>query len=130
MWALLSTINDLPVRVTEVRPAKGFMAKGGFKKYLSYRTITLTIPAKDQKRVARQALALAHKRAHEVRGHWRKDWRHPLSVLCDHEFDADEKHMTCRHCKGRKSWITAHQRGDASLGFAHHDYQVKHGDET
>jgi hypothetical protein len=132
LWAFLATINDLPVRVTEVRPSRGFMAKGNFRKFLHHKTITLTVPQTKYRKVIKQALALARRRAHGVRGHWRHDYHHPLSPLCDHEFTADEKHMICANCKGRKSWIPPHQRGDASLGLTLHDYQVKHeeGDST
>ena len=126
MWSLLATINDLPVVRTEIRPQRGFAARGTFRHYLSHRTITLTVPQKLYRKVARTALAIAHRRAHEVRGHWRKDWRHPLSPLCDHDFTADEKHMTCGICKGRKSWVTQHTRGDDRKGFTLHDYVVKH----
>ena len=126
VWALLATINDLPVRVTEVRPSRGFVAKGNFRKFLQHKTITLTVPQNRYRKVIKQALALARRRAHGVRGHWRKDWHHPLSPLCEHDFTADERHMTCKHCHGRKSWVTPHQRGDASIGLVTHDYQVKH----
>src|SRR5690242_7553179 len=37
----------------------------------------------------------------------------------------DETRPTGRVCKGRKTWIKEHQRGDASLGFVLHDYSVE-----
>jgi hypothetical protein len=51
---------------------------------------------------------VARRRAHQVRGHWRRDWRH----------------------EGQRIWIKEHQRGDASLGFVTHDYHVEHRDGT
>lgn len=126
IWALLATINDLPVRLTEVRPSKGFVARGNYRRFLHHKTITLTVPQAKYRKVAQEALAMSRRRAHGVRGHWRLDHWHPLATLCDHEFTADDKHMICKNCQGRKSWVTPHQRGDASLGLVTHDYQVKH----
>ena len=129
VFTLLATINDLPIAITDVRQSKGFVARNDYRKYLHHKTITLTIPAKEYRKVAKGVLAIAHRRAHGVRGHWRKDWRHPLSAFCEHAFSADDKHMTCTICKGRKSWIPEHQRGDASRGLVLHDYEVKHESE-
>ena len=126
IWALLSTINDLPVAMTNVRQAKGFVAKGSYRKYLDYNTITLTVPEKQYTKVIRKALAIAHRRGGSVREHWRQDWRRPLSVLCDHEWSADDNHMFCTLCKGRKIWIHEHVRGDTTRGFVQHDYRVTH----
>lgn len=130
MWALLATINDLPVIVAEVRQSKGFLAKGQYRKFLDHRTITLTVPEKLYKKTIRDALANAHRRGGPVREHWRRDWRKPLSPLCDHEWGADDKHMFCTHCKGRKIWINEHVRGDTSRGFVTHDFTVTHDPET
>jgi hypothetical protein len=66
---------------------------------------------------------LLRRRAHQVRGHWRDNWRRPLSKLCEHEFDAD---MVCTRCRGHKIWVSEHHRGDAGLGTVIHDYAVHH----
>ena len=126
MWALLATINDLPVELREVRPAKGFVAKGAYRKFLDHRTVTLTVPAKMYTKVIRKALAIAHRRGGPVREHWRRDWRRPLSALCEHDWGADEKHMFCTHCNGRKIWVIEHTRGDTTRGFVSHDFRVTH----
>jgi len=130
MWALLATINDLPVQLTEVRAAKGFVAKGAYRKFLDHRTITLTVPTKLYRKTIRDALALAHRRGGPVRSHYRRDWRNPLSPLCDHEFTADEKRMICKICRGRKLWINEHVRGDTSKGFNVTDFVVTHPPDT
>ena len=127
IFALLATINDLPVHYAEVRPTKGFMIDRTYHKFLHHKTITLTVPQQEFRRLARTVLALAHRRAHGVRGHWRKDWRRPLSSTCEHEFSADEKHLTCKRCDGRKIWVEPYQRGDSSIGLVTHDYSVEHG---
>jgi len=129
IWALLATINDLPVQVTSVRPSKGFIGKGLHRKYLDHNTLTLTVPKKQYTKVIRTALAIAHRRGGPVREHWRSDWRRPLSVLCEHAWDADEKHMFCTVCHGRKIWVNEHVRGDTSIGFTTHDYRVTHKEQ-
>lgn len=126
IWAFLATIDDLPTLMTEVRPSKGFIARGNYRKFLHHTTVTLTVPQKKYRKVIRQALALARRRAHSVRGHWRKDWRRPLSPTCEHDFTADERHMMCQLCKGRKIWVDPHQRGDVLQGLTTHDYNVIH----
>lgn len=126
MWALLATITDLPVEVKEVRATKGFIAKRQYRKFLDHRTITLTVPATRYTKVIRKALAMAHRRGGPVMSHWRRDWRNPLSPLCDHDWGADAKHIFCNRCHGRKIWIDEHVRGDTSRGFVTHDYTVTH----
>jgi hypothetical protein len=126
MWALLSTINDIPVTATTVRQSKGFVAKGSYRKFMDHTTLTLTVPQKQYTKVIRKALAIAHRRGGSVREHWRLDWRRPLSVLCEHEWGADEKHMFCNLCKGRKIWVHEHTRGDVTRGYVTHDFTVTH----
>jgi hypothetical protein len=40
---------------------------------------TLHVPEKSYTKIARQLIAMARRRAHQVRGHWRMDWRNPGS---------------------------------------------------
>ena len=127
MWAFLATIADLPMVVTEVRAAKGFMGRRQYRRFLDHKVLTLNVPAKDYRKTARNVLALAHRRGGPVRQHWRRDWRTPLSPLCEHQFtSADETHITCTRCLGRKILIPEHVRGDSSRGFSTHDYVVTH----
>jgi hypothetical protein len=127
MWALLATINDLPVLVQEVKASRGFMGGRNYRKFLDFKTITLTVPQKLYRKTIRDALSLAHRRGGPVRAHWRDDWRNPLSPLCgDHDWGADEKHMFCTRCKGRKIWVDQHTRGDTSRGFVSTDFKVTH----
>lgn len=132
IWALLATINHLPLRISEVRQSKGFLARGQIKKYLNHRTITLNIPAKRDTRVlVRKVIAIAHRARHYVRAHWRDDHHHPPLPTCNphlwellYENDAD--HIYCTTCKGRQTYIHKHERGDARLGWVLHDYRLKH----
>ena len=124
MWAFLSTVNDIPVLRREVKATKGFMARGSYKRFLDHHTITLTVPVKkDVRKLAREVLAMARRRAHMVRGHWRRDWRHPPSALCVHEWTADG---ICKNCEGHRLWIHEHQRGATELGITMTDYKVVH----
>jgi hypothetical protein len=105
VWALLATVNDIPVEARSVIQSKGFIARGSYHRFLDHKVITLRVPDKvDLKKMARDVVAISRRRAHQVRGHWRKDhWR------------PDER-----------IWVHEHQRGDASLGFVMHDYVVEH----
>jgi hypothetical protein len=124
MWAFLSTINDIPVLAREIKASRGFMARGSYKRFLDHKTITLTVPIERELRtLARSIVAMARRRAHQVRGHWRVDWRQPPSKLCDHEWSTDN---LCKICKGHRLWIHEYERGDPSLGVVMTDYKVEH----
>jgi len=129
VWSLLSTLGDLPIVFKEVRAAKGYVAKGRYRKYSNYSVITLTVPATEYRVVAKKALAYVRRIAHHVRGHWRKDYRNRGNAACEHHWEAAGSHLQCR-CGARKLWITEHTRGDASLGFRLHDYKITHEHET
>jgi hypothetical protein len=131
MWALLATIDDLPMLTGDVRQSKGFVARGSYRRFLDHKTITLNIPGKaDRIKVARQLTALMRRRRHQVRGHWREDWRSPPSARCPallattrHQWTAEQR---CDVCGGHRIWVHEHDRGDAALGFVTHDYSLKH----
>jgi hypothetical protein len=123
VWMMLSMINDLPVNVEHVEPSRGFVARGSYKKFLKHSIVHLTVPETQWRALIAKTDALLRRRAHQVRGHWRMDWRNPLHPLCEHVFAED---LTCTRCRGRKLWIGEHQRGDSSLGFVTHDYEVHH----
>jgi hypothetical protein len=123
VWALLATVNDLPILIEHVEPSHGYVARGSYKKFLKHSVVHLTVPETRWRKLVIKTSVILRKRAHQVRGHWRKDWRNPLTPLCDHEFNDA---MICTKCKGHKIWIIEHQRGDAGLGFVTHDYEVHH----
>lgn len=130
VWALLATINDIPTTIGTVRQTKGFLARGRIRKFLDHSTITLNIPArKDTKVLARQLIAIAHRRRHPVRAHWRDDWRHPPDPRCQHLYeiidDAADR-IECSRCGGRQTYIHRHERGDATLGWVGHSYNITH----
>ena len=104
LWSLLATINCLPTEIKEVKPDRGYVARGKYRKFSEHTVITLTVPTTRYRQVAMRAVAIARRRAHQVRGHFRKDRWHP----------------------GEMIWVREHQRGDASLGFVLHDFIVEH----
>jgi len=133
-WALLATIDNLPIIKGEVRQSKGFFGGHRIRKFLSHHTITLYVPAKTDTRViARKAIAIAHRKRHRVRGHWRDDWRNPPSKRCSPHLwitvDDEVDHIVCELCRGRQIFVHKHERGDATLGWVSHDYVVKHEQE-
>jgi hypothetical protein len=102
---LLAAINDVPIGVKHVTATKGFVAQGRYRKFLDHSVVTIVIPkGRDPQKVAAAVIKAMKRRAHQVRGHWRRDWRH----------------------EGNRIWIKEHQRGDATLGFVTHDYRVEH----
>lgn len=131
VWALLATIDNIPMARAETRITKGFLARGQIRKYLSHRTITLNVPARTNTTgLARKLIAGAHRKRHGVRGHWRDDWRYPPSPSCKphlwEAMDDDVDRIECSLCHGRQSFIHKHERGDAALGYVTHSYRVTH----
>lgn len=135
VWSLLATIDHLPLTRGNVRQSKGFLARGQIRKFLDHQTITLNIPGKKDPRVlARKVIAEAHRKRHEVRAHWRDDFRHPPSKKCNlHLWELltadDPDTIECTVCKGRQFHVAKHERGDSALGYVTHDYKVKHDEE-
>jgi hypothetical protein len=105
IWTFLASLGDVPARVRHAPPSGKFFAGGRIREFFSHNTISLDLPKGSATRsIARSIIARIRKRAHQVRGHWRRDWRHP----------------------GQKIWVHSHMRGDASLGFVTHDFAVTH----
>jgi hypothetical protein len=132
VWALLATIDNLPLTYGQVRQSKGFLGRGRIRKFLDHTTITLNIPAKVDTRVlARKVIAIAHRKRHSVRSHWRDDWRNVPSKRCNPHLwecvDDNADLIRCETCRGQQMFIHQHERGDASLGYVTHDYKVTHG---
>lgn len=131
---LLATLNDVPATIARAEQSRGFVARGSYRKYLDHATVRLSVPARvDKHRLAAKLIAIARRRAHDVRGHWRLYQRGP-GVLCEayaHAWGAadDAGHARCGSCSAWRTWIPAHQRGDASLGYVVHDYSVTHDAE-
>lgn len=129
LWSLLAAINDIPVGRKPVKPTGGHMVGASYKRFSEHTVISLNLPKRTTPAVlAKRVLRNARRRAHMVRGHFRRHYLFPLNPLCEHQMEPLEstQMLECRYCQGRKIWITEHQAGDASLGFVLHDYNVTH----
>jgi len=131
--ALLSSLNDIPVIKEDIRPSKGYIARGTYKKFVEHTTIHLNIPdRRDTHRMARRIFAASRRRMHKVRGHWRNYLRtRAEEYICPGNTHAwgpldEDNHESCSRCKAFRTWIEEHDRGDASLGVVTHDYSVTH----
>ena len=134
VWSLLATLDHLPLSTGTVRQSKGFLARGRIRKYLNHHTITLNVPAKKDTRVlARKSIADVHRRRHDVRAHWRNDWRNPPSKRCNPHLwepvDDNADLIRCTQCHGRQIFIHKHERGTAARGLVLADYLIKHEDQ-
>lgn len=107
---LLAAVNDVPVLYREVE-SRGGSRRVNMKAvpYLDHTVVSIKAPKTkpiDWLTKKLDGAAGRRKRRHEVRGHWR------TLVTKD------------RTIKGRV-WISAHERGDASLGYVKHQYVVE-----
>lgn len=130
--SLLATINDIPVLHTFEAQHRGFVARGAHRKFLDHTVIRLNVPqTRNTRLLAQKLIAIARKRAHEVRGHWRLYQRGEGAVCTpgQHQWMAEDErgHCACMNCSSWRTWIHPHQRGDASLGYVTHEYEVTHG---
>lgn len=130
MFCFLAMLNDIPVKIEGVRPSKGFIARGNYRRFMEHSIIHLQIPGnRSAKTLAARAFAMLRRRAHEVRGHWRQHWKFPEREACEHAWEnLDEQTLACKSCLGRRVWISPHIRGDTSLGFVTHSYSVEKGE--
>ncbi len=106
--ATLSLINSSFVSYTTSATPKGRRLSGGRSApYLTHRTVKINVPStvRNVNRYLTQHIIEQHRRAHRVRGHWRKE-----------------------HFRGgravKRSWVKDHVRGDASLGFISQEHVV------
>lgn len=133
VWALLAAINDTPLATRNIAADGGYVARGRYRKFLDHTTISIILPrGRDATTVAREIIERMRRRRHDVRGHWRDDWRFPGAPGCEHDWLDTGDTLICQRpeCGKRRMWIHEHARGDASLGFVRHDYAVTHQEPT
>lgn len=133
VMAALATMNVAPVTYIH-REAKGFYRKRLRNiPYLDSHTVTIHCGRKRIETIVDHAfreheLAQRRKR-HEVRGHWALAEYAPRgrrTVACVHEpAERDGDYAICGKCERLIHWRDHFERGDASLGFVQHDYEVK-----
>jgi hypothetical protein len=127
---LLGAINETPTTTKRIMGRKGSMSVGMHNlKFMEHHRIGLSLPKHMQivKYAEKLMTASAHRKRHEVRGHWRvieKGIRLPYP--CNHEATMVENGVgICTRCTRMIRWIEHHERGDASLGWVTHEYAVK-----
>jgi hypothetical protein len=127
---MLAAINYVPTRTIHVPRTGTYRKRLKNIPYLDYQCIEIDTSkvrtVRSLGRVLRRAEHdIQHRRAHEVRGHWRYYLASPRCGETTHIWEEkDANHHTCMRCGTRRTWIDAHQRGDASIGYVTHDYEV------
>lgn len=128
LWALLAAINDVPTGIREVTAAHGYVSPfGKFRKFSDHKVVSLMIPkGRDPRKVARAVVAASRRRRHPVRGYFRMYQKGDPCAIHDFRPDLnDSGKLSCHVCGSYKRWIADHERGDASLGYVTHSYDVK-----
>jgi hypothetical protein len=126
----LAMMNVCPITYAH-REAKGFLRKRLRNiPYLDSHVITISCGNKRIQHVVDHAFRdheLAEKRKrHEVRGHWALAEYRKGGRACVHEpAERDGDYAVCGKCERLIHWRDHYERGDAALGYVHHDYEVK-----
>ena len=127
--AILAMINTCPIEYKH-RAAHGhYRARLRNVPYLDSHTITIRAGNKKVAWVVDQAIRTAlgrHNRRHPVRGHWALAEYGHGGRACAHEpVERDGHYAICGKCEKLLIWRDHYERGDASLGYVQHDYEVR-----
>lgn len=122
----LINANDRIVEIGEpVADIGSTFAGGRILKYMAQRTVHLKLPFKQCRRMLRALAYKIRRRRHEVMGHWCSSHRDG-DTTCAHQYDdIDPVRKMCKLCKHRIWYRKEHARGDASIGFVRHEYEVE-----
>lgn len=134
-------------RYTNAPPGKGF-SKGKLIPYMAHTTVTIDLDAVPTMRLLGTPEGEGvPRRRHEVRGHYcqNREARDYLRIAgCIHSWrpchidwepwpnppvgtpgqPGMPRNWQCDSCGGKRWWKNEHERGDASLGYTTHDYEV------
>ena len=134
-------------RYTNAPPGKGF-SKGKLLNYMAHTTVTIDLDAVPTMRLLGTPEGEGvPRRRHEVRGHYcqNREARDYLRIAgCIHSWQPCHtdwepwpnppvgtpgqpgmpRNWQCDSCGGKRWWKNEHERGDASLGYTTHDYEV------
>ncbi len=126
VMAFLATIDELPVISRDVRPSKGFFARGKHRNFFRHRVVRLAIPVeKATKKLARYLMAPTRRARHRVRGFWRRLTHDGFACTrLEHDWFVEDNHRLCLECGQEGVFVADHERGDATLGYVLHDYHV------
>jgi hypothetical protein len=127
---MLAMLNHVPTTYVH-RPAKGnYRARLRNIPYLDNRLLTIHCGRRQIVNVVdhamKGAIGARHHKRHEVRGFWRDVEYGKALRGCQHEpIERDGDYCLCRKCGHLLRWIDHHERGDATLGWVRHDYNVE-----
>lgn len=127
--AVLAMINNCPITYKH-RPAKGFMrARLRNVPYLDSHTVTIHADSARVHTIVDRAIKAEisrHNKRHDVRGHWALAEYGHGGRACRHEpVERDGAYALCGKCAKLIVWRDHYERGDASLGFVQHNYEVR-----
>jgi hypothetical protein len=102
------------------------------RRYLDHRKVTLIVPREQAVQQLGHAIGydFGRRRRHPVRGTWchARTGEKAGNPNCTHEYDtSDPLRQNCAHCGAARWWRPAHERGDATIGFVTHDYEMRAG---
>ena len=125
--AFLSTLTESPTTVSEVRPSRGYMAKGNYKQFMSHHVLKLNLPKnRDLKLLANKVLKLSRIGGHEVMAHWRTYTQGRGFICSDHAWPEGDR-AQCTKCNAMRVWIVLpHGRGDWSIQCKTKTYEIGH----
>lgn len=132
MLSFLSALNDIPSNNIVVQPHGSYVGGGQQRKPLDHTILRLVLPKNTTTiKLAKRLIAMARKRWHEVRPHWRTFIKElgPVCERHDHLWSEEDAsgHAHCSKCKAWRVWIVLPKgRGDPTLGEIHHDNLVVH----
>lgn len=131
MITALALLNNAPNVKHIVSPKTGYQLRNFHKvPYLGHRTVELVIPKRKPivhfTKLLKNASDERRKvRAHSVRGYFRQIEHGKPTIRCDHVPTLVENGLgICLKCERMIRWIPTHTRGDATLGWVQHDYNV------
>lgn len=127
--AVLAMINNVPVQYVH-RPAKGFhRARLRNVPYLGSHTVVIHTDKVRVQTIVDRSIKEAlgrHNKRHPVRGHWALAEYGHGGRACRHEaVERDGAYALCGRCQKLLVWRDEYERGDASLGYVTHDYEVR-----
>lgn len=118
LLTLLASLNALPSKTRTAATRTGRRAVGAnLLPYLPHSVVTIDVPRENRTvwmRAFDNAVTVAHRRWHPVRGHWRVDSGLAL----------------CERCELLVRWIPAHSRGDPTLGVVERAAHLVHGPKS
>lgn len=120
----LALLNEIPCRYVPFRPQGTLRAGGRLKPFMSTSIVSIEVPAtrrrlKEVDKALRSAGDRASRARHEVRGHFRHVYKLPRSNPERWERAVDRQGRPCW-----RTWVKAHERGDASLGWVRQTYEA------